>query len=77
MTWVPASEERAVAAIDERSMVPDDDPSTVAQSVVQLITDTTRRDAVVAEQHRFVDEMFTMDAVGKRYLELIEQRRRR
>jgi 1,2-diacylglycerol 3-alpha-glucosyltransferase len=56
-------------------LLPDDGPATVAASVVRLITDRTRRAAVVAEQHRFVDEMFTMDAVGKRYLELIEQRR--
>lgn len=55
-------------------LLPDDEPETVAASVLRLIGDSIRRDAVVAEQHRFVDDLFTMEAVGKRYLELIAER---
>jgi 1,2-diacylglycerol 3-alpha-glucosyltransferase len=55
-------------------LLPDDEPETVAASVLRLIGDSPRRDAVVAEQHRFVDDLFTMEAVGKRYLELIAER---
>lgn len=58
-------------------LLPDDSPATIAASVVRLIRDRELRDAVVADQHRFVDELFTMDAVGKRYLELIATARTR
>ena len=55
-------------------LLPDDLPETVAASVVRCITDQTRRSAVIAEQQRFVDDLFTMQAVASRYLELIEGR---
>jgi glycosyltransferase involved in cell wall biosynthesis len=55
-------------------LLADDEPETVAASVLRLIGDRGRRAAVVAEQHRFVDDLFTMQAVGKRYLELIARR---
>ena len=57
-------------------LLANDDAATVAASVIRLVTDAARRAEVVEEQHRFVDELFTMEAVGKRYLELIEQRLR-
>ncbi len=52
-------------------LLPDDRPETVAGSVVRLITDRPRREEVIADQHRFVADLFTMDAVGRRYLELL------
>ena len=55
-------------------LLPDDRPETVAASVVRCITDSSRRSALIAEQHRFVDELFTMEAVVGRYLELIARR---
>jgi glycosyltransferase involved in cell wall biosynthesis len=58
----------------ELELLPDDRPETVAASVVRCITDQARRSAVIAEQYRFVDELFTMEAVVRRYLELIAGR---
>jgi 1,2-diacylglycerol 3-alpha-glucosyltransferase len=55
-------------------LLADDGAETVAASVIRCITDPTRRAAIVAEQHRFVADLFTMEAVARRYLELIERR---
>ncbi len=48
------------------------EPHTIADAVLRLLDDADHRRAVVAEQHRFVDSLFSPAAVTKRYEAVFE-----
>ncbi len=48
-------------------LIDDVEPHTIAGAVLRLLADDDHRAAVVAEQHRFVDALFSPASVTKRY----------
>lgn len=57
----------------ELMFVDRDDPAFIADVVVRLLADHDLRERVVKDQRRFVDDLFSMEAVGRRYAEVFAQ----
>ncbi len=51
-------------------LLPDGNPETLSASVVRLLRDPAHREACIADQHRFVEDLFTMQHIAGKYLEL-------